>query len=756
MGVALQLRRGTTAEVNSFATGVEGELILDTETHVLYVIDASGVKFPISGSGSGSGGTGGTGETEWSDMPVYDAGSDSLTITNADGSTTVIDLVPPLLVTPELNTIIADAIALIPDASGLTLTDLNTLQAQLESKIDLDNQVQDDTIASVSTIQDAHTASIAVLSASATATAAEIAASVTADLYAQIGTNASGLQSEQNVRALADLTIAQDVTNLQSAFDTNTATVNAQLTSLATEDTTAAQAITTLNTSVGTINTSVANITSDLSAVSTEAATSTAALTALDSRVGSAESGITTLSQTLANLDSTALASTVSTLETTVAGNTATISTTSQSLNGIEAKRSIMINAGGDVTGFEMLGGGGSGSQIKFTTDNFVISGSGATDKAPFTVSNGNVGINGDLIATGTITSDQLSTDAISTEMINSIDNGNGMSFRLATNAPWSAEGLMASGVFKTETALAHALVAYGTDTGADFTGGFGSVGNRAAFAAVNTSNAYENINDRTATFIAANGGLYSAGGGFYGSVSYISNLGQYEGQGDPTDTIPSSNQITTYGAVRLSSGGLFGLYTDGDIQTTGYVYSVGGYYPFTGGHDGLVAKSETPEVGDILVDTGVAIKDGVSNTITELSVSSSSNQKGVVGVFEKGTSLTTKLFPEILGGEISYLESNGLDPDSKVQDIASEHAHYIDTHDAISMNSLGEGQVNVCGESGNLEIGDLIVTSSISGKGKKQADDIIRSTTVAKVRENVTFSSSTEVKQVACIYLCG
>jgi hypothetical protein len=71
-------------------------------------------------------------------------------------------------------------------------------------------------------------------------------------------------------------------------------------------------------------------------------------------------------------------------------------------------------------------------------------------------------------------------------------------------------------------------------------------------------------------------------------------------------------------------------------------------------------------------------------------------------------------------------------------------------------MNSLGEGQVNVCGENGNIEIGDLIVSSSTAGKGMKQDDDIIRSCTVGKSREAVTFASVSTVKQIACIYMCG
>ena len=37
-----------------------------------------------------------------------------------------------------------------------------------------------------------------------------------------------------------------------------------------------------------------------------------------------------------------------------------------------------------------------------------------------------------------------------------------------------------------------------------------------------------------------------------------------------------------------------------------------------------------------------------------------------------------------------------------------------------------------------------------------KQADDIVRSYTVAKAREDVTFSGPDDIKLVACIYLCG
>ena len=85
-----------------------------------------------------------------------------------------------------------------------------------------------------------------------------------------------------------------------------------------------------------------------------------------------------------------------------------------------------------------------------------------------------------------------------------------------------------------------------------------------------------------------------------------------------------------------------------------------------------------------------------------------------------------------------------------------AQYQSLLDDYDPISINALGEGLINVCNEGGNIEAGDLIVTSSMVGKGMKQSDDIVRSYTVAKARESATFASNTEVKQVACIYLCG
>ena len=162
-------------------------------------------------------------------------------------------------------------------------------------------------------------------------------------------------------------------------------------------------------------------------------------------------------------------------------------------------------------------------------------------------------------------------------------------------------------------------------------------------------------------------------------------------------------------------------------------------YGTFTGAHDTLILKNTIVTIGDILVDKQVIGKSSMSNVICESVLSTEPNQKAATGVYLFRASDMGALFPNGVM-ELDAWELNSI----------------IDTYDYCAMNSLGEGQVNVCGENGNIEIGDLIVTSSMLGKGMRQADDVVRNYTVAKSREAVTFSAPNEVKTIACIYLCG
>lgn len=164
-----------------------------------------------------------------------------------------------------------------------------------------------------------------------------------------------------------------------------------------------------------------------------------------------------------------------------------------------------------------------------------------------------------------------------------------------------------------------------------------------------------------------------------------------------------------------------------------------GGYGPFTGAHDGFILKTAAPTPGDLLVD-GVVVGKKLSDVITEVSVSTVPNQS-VIGIF-------VQTYPT----DISNVPPALMQPDG-----SPDPAWYVyaPTHNLAVINGLGEGCLNVVGEGGNIQKGDLLVTSSTPGKAMKQADDIIRGYTVARAREDAVFAPGEE-KQIACIYLCG
>ena len=172
---------------------------------------------------------------------------------------------------------------------------------------------------------------------------------------------------------------------------------------------------------------------------------------------------------------------------------------------------------------------------------------------------------------------------------------------------------------------------------------------------------------------------------------------------------------------------------------------------PFTGAHEGLVDPTEVFEEGDIVVDVQVLAKSSVSDTITKVTKSTAVNQKSVVGVYNKHD--YEDWIPTSM---VDLTTDNSGNLNNTSYFIKPEYAEVRSQHLPILFNSIGEGQINVCGENGDIEIGDLITTSSIPGKGMKQADDLVRNYTVAKAREAVTFSSPTEVKMIACTYHCG
>ena len=85
-----------------------------------------------------------------------------------------------------------------------------------------------------------------------------------------------------------------------------------------------------------------------------------------------------------------------------------------------------------------------------------------------------------------------------------------------------------------------------------------------------------------------------------------------------------------------------------------------------------------------------------------------------------------------------------------------------------IIINSLGEGGILVTNYNGNLENGDYITSSDITGYGMKQSDDLLHNYTVAKITQNCDFSDPTKYTEiiynnitykkqfVGCTYHCG
>jgi hypothetical protein len=258
-----------------------------------------------------------------------------------------------------------------------------------------------------------------------------------------------------------------------------------------------------------------------------------------------------------------------------------------------------------------------------------------------------------------------------------------------------------------------------------------------------------------------------SGGGGAVYIESVTGFALQVEQTGSSSGVTAASikNQTGGHGQVGLSSSD--GSYAF-NAKVGGYFdESNVGYLTFTGAHLAFINKGEKFEVGDIVCDRQ-AISTSITDSVTRVSISNTPMEKSSVGVFAAYSTETIPMVPAIVDKEktdAADKKRESKKTKNKPQEPERNERVYRDgidlkqlqkDYELIRMNSVGEGAVNVCGENGDIQAGDLIVTSSMPGKGMKQDDDIVRSYTVAKARDNVTFSSPDEVKLIACIYLCG
>lgn len=229
-----------------------------------------------------------------------------------------------------------------------------------------------------------------------------------------------------------------------------------------------------------------------------------------------------------------------------------------------------------------------------------------------------------------------------------------------------------------------------------------------------------------------------SAGGG----ALICATTGGYTVQADQTTASAGQHYAGSY---RNSTGGHAVLGASSGNGSYAGLAITGTWSPFTGSHPGLLAKSETPDVGDIIVD-GAVIAKAIDDVICYATRSSAALQPAVGAYTHRyamhGDTLTPALGLRGTG--------NGGVLTNEQWDVLKA------SHDFCVINAIGEGCINVCGEAGNITAGDLIVTSSIRGKGMRQADDLVRSYTVARAREGCTFATPADTAQIACIYVGG
>jgi hypothetical protein len=263
-----------------------------------------------------------------------------------------------------------------------------------------------------------------------------------------------------------------------------------------------------------------------------------------------------------------------------------------------------------------------------------------------------------------------------------------------------------------------------------------------------------------SAFYVSSSGVVYVdnmfGGIGLFDNSRYVSSNSLYAATQQPKEAI--YGQVSGFNSSAFAHG-IRGISsynnTSGLIAAAnGYDFYADGagtnYGPFTGNHDFLLPIDQTLTEGDLVVDVTCIARNGWSNAIFQVAKSTLPNQAGARGIFVGELRPLSSVKPPV------FIDHWVEEEYGSVPVMTAQYEAIKDSYWFGSMSSLGEGQINVCGENGNLSVDTLIVSSSTAGVGMAQSDDIIRGKTVAKSREAVTFASPTEIKQVACIYVSG
>lgn len=147
-------------------------------------------------------------------------------------------------------------------------------------------------------------------------------------------------------------------------------------------------------------------------------------LTQLTADLGVTNADVTTLTQTVADGDS-ALATQISSLSSSVAGNTSQIAILTSSVDGMSSRFAVTMTNNNEITGFISLDGDVQGSSFTVAADYFKVAKVGTTGGTAVPVfaiqTVGGVpklAILGDMYADGTITTRHLAADCVTADKI--------------------------------------------------------------------------------------------------------------------------------------------------------------------------------------------------------------------------------------------------------------------------------------------------------------------------------------------------
>jgi hypothetical protein len=241
---------------------------------------------------------------------------------------------------------------------------------------------------------------------------------------ADIGALYGLISSEQTARIDGDAALALDITAIQAQRDDDYALIVSN--NQARVDGDAALAI-----SINGLTTNFNNLSST---VATESATRASQDAALASSISSVQASVSANQSTISALSATvttndqarvsgdaALASSISAVNTTVGSLSTTVSQHTSSINGIQGKYTVKIDANGYISGFGLIATNNNAAPTSTFTvlaDNFKIVHPGSSPVSPFYVTGGvtyirNVVIDEATIGTATISTIKLADNAV-------------------------------------------------------------------------------------------------------------------------------------------------------------------------------------------------------------------------------------------------------------------------------------------------------------------------------------------------------